>query len=564
MTLEPPKQLFAPYVLGSSLIDSFSFSPFTVYQTKGKSGNRFIARFEENRSSPIATEISSTYVEALADVNIPFQGLTAFSATRDMSQDYFILESNGRSNATICSQLELLQTLIISCAHAEGVTVKIWARVGSEVFGEKIHIHQGTTLLNTARDHLLPLGVNLPTNSELRLFFTLESSAVLPHLLYIKPVRLLESSPGNLSTYSFSSIPFGERFHQESSIFELYCDAFNELKVSRLTHQPYELRDAEILSHYDQLLGNKLTPNPVHLASMLSCQVSELRSLPTLAASSARCPLGHISEDLPNKKLVNYLVVMTPRSGSTALSEKLARLGIGCPTELTTGFFYNLLSHLEAKDRTIAYTKYVLDLLRDRNSQISGIQIDPDRLSHTWDHTLSAVIDKYIYFFRRSISKQAMSMSLAVHHNLWFAYDPIKYNDALEKLTIDEYKGQFARIVRMNLNCLGHFLLNRECSIILTNEQHLRNFDDYVPLIQGHLGNSSVTEDDGLALNAIKDALPQPPTQVVSGRDAKFSGEKLARFLDELEINDLDDAMTLAGVPQPNEVVSLYRQIFTI
>lgn len=563
MTLDAPKQFFSPYVLGSSLMDSFSFSPFTFLQNKDGREAHFVIRFERNHSSPLATEISSTFAESVVDTNVLPGELALLGPTRDLSQYHFILESNGRSHATICSQFELLQSLIISCAYEEGVMAKIWTRVGLEVFGEKIHIEKGVTLLTIAGDCLASVDINLSASSELKLFFTLESPAALSRSLYVKPVRLLESSPEQVRGHRVSSISFGKQIHNNNQIFKLERSALSDLKVSRLTYQPYKQRNTNVSLYYDKLLGNKETPNPVHLAAMLSCEVGDLGHLSS-TENRFRCTLEQISVNPTNSQTVNYLVVMTPRSGSTALSEKLASLGIGCPTELTTGFFYNLLSHLESVDRSVPYIKYVLDLFRDQNSRISGIQIDPDRLSHTWRDSLATVIDKYIYFFRRSVSKQALSMSLAVHHGLWFSYDPTEYNNALERLTVDEFKDQLARIIRMNFYCLGHFLLNREQSLILTNEQHLQSFDDYIPLIQDHLGKCSVSAGGGPAFSSAKSALPHQPTQAVSGRDVKLSREKLDYFLDRLEIKDLDDAMALAGDRQPNELVSLYHQVFTI
>lgn len=567
MTLVAPSQFFAPYVLGASLKSSFSFSPFTFFRKAGP-GQQFIAKFEQNHSSHAATEISTTCVEAVANADLPFFDQRTLGAPSEFNQDYFLLRSCGNSQATVSASLELLQAFFVFCKNPEGCMVTIWMRDESEVFSSELHVGQGLTMLNMVAMNLVLDNASITASLKANVFVSVElpsaPSLPLSDLVYVKPIRLCDASQAQVAMNTFASIPFGDRYSDCQDIVQFDLEPCQVHRVQSLSRQSSEQRCNMVSYYFDQLLGNKKTPNPVHLASMLTTTIDGLGTLPLMASRRVSCQADKNSDKANRETNTNYMVIMTPRSGSTALSEKLATLGIGCPTELTTSFFYNLFSHLEASAETQSYINFVLDLLRDPVSSISGIQIDPDRLSHTWQSSLVDVIDKYIYFFRSSISKQALSMSLAVHHNIWFSYDPSRYNTALEKLTISEFKDQLIRISRMNVLCLEHYLENRQNSIILTNEQHLRSFQSYIPLITSHLGCALRADDQpGSELVSGIASSSKQPTQEIEGRDKKAGSDKLARFLDELGVASVAD--TLAYVDScSQEVADLYFDVFTV
>ena len=567
MTLYPAKPWFKPFALGASLNNSFSFSPFTVVTGSG-GGKQFIAKFEQNHSSQIASDISATTVEVIANLYLPFHETDSSCIPIDFYQDYFLLRSSGVSQAAISGPAELLQSFFVVCKDPEGCSLNIWTRTGGKVVSSKHHVSQGLTLLRLECEEF----ANPQSNNEApctapvkRVFVAVESclnhSSAASNPIFIKPVQRQEISD-DPHFVKYLPISLGKRHLERQSFFLCNRTDYMIASIASSSSRDLGLLASAASDFFDDLLGDKGTPNPRHLSAMIASHIGKIDRLPLLARDLDRSSPKKSPVHTKDNCKVNYLVVMTPRSGSTALSEKLANLGIGSPTELATGYFYNLLSHLETFHGTQSYIEYVLDLFRDSETSVSGIQIDPDRLRHTWKDNIKTAVSKYIYFFRRSISKQALSLSLAVHYNLWFSYRPDQYNASMDSLTLDQFRDQLARIAQMNVYCLTHYLENKEKSIILTNEQHLASIDDYATLILQHIGAPLTFSRAGASVWKTAEKKSQP-TQEVGGRNQAVSAAKVSHFLEELNIASIGDTLAYADT-SCKEVEDLYLRIFVL
>jgi hypothetical protein len=567
VTLSPAKPWFKPFALGASLNNSFSFSPFTFVTGSG-GGKKFIARFEEDHSSHIASDISATTVEVIADLHLPFYETLNPGIPVDFYQNYFLLRSSGESQAAISGPAELLQSFFVICKDSEGCSLYIWTRTGGKVISAKCHVSQGITLICLECAEFVNLQSNDldPCAAPAKIVFVAIESCPGPSSAFSSPILIKPAQPHGKSDdpqlVKYLPISLVKRHLEQGSLFVINHTDCTILSIANPSCQDSALLARITSDYFDGLLGEKNSPNPRHLSAMIASHIGKIDRLPLLARDLDRSFLEKLPARANENCKVNYLVVMTPRSGSTALSEKLANLGIGSPTELSTPYFYNLLSHLEALPDSQGYIEYVLDLLRDSETSVSGIQIDSDRLRTIWKDSIETAVSKHIYFFRRSISKQALSLSLAVHYNLWFSYGPDQYNASLDSLTLDQFRDQLARIARMNAYCLTHYLENREKSIIITNEQHLASFDDHAALILQHIGAPLTSSRAGASVWKIAEK-KSLPTQEIGGRNQAFSAVKVARFLEELNIVNIGDTLVYADT-SCKEVEDLYLRIFVL
>jgi len=567
VTLSPAKPWFAPFALGASLNNSFSFSPFTFVTSSG-GDKQFIARFEEDHSSRICSHISATTVDVIADLHLPFHETTGSSIPLGFHQDYFLLRSSDESQAAISGPAELLQSFFVVCKDSEGCSLNIWTRTGGKVFSSKRHVSQGLTLVRLECEEFANPQSNesgLGAPSAKKVFVAVESylgpSCAASSPILIKPAQQHGTSDDS-QFLKFLPILFGKRHLEQQSCFLNIRSDYMIASITSPISQDLELLASTTSVYFDSLLGEKNSPNPRHLSAMIASHIGNIDRLPLIARNLDRSFLEKLPVHAKDDCKVNYLVVMTPRSGSTALSEKLANLGIGSPTELSTGYFYNLLSHLETFDGSQSYIEHTLDLFRDSETLVSGIQIDPDRLRNTWNDSIKTAVSKHIYFFRRSISKQALSLSLAVHYDLWFSYQPNQYNASVDSLTLDQFREQLARIAQMNVYCLTHYLENKEKSIILTNEQHLASIDDYATLILQHIGAPLTFSRAGASVWETAEKKSQP-TQEVGGRNQAVSAAKVSHFLEELNIARIGDTLAYADT-SCKEVEDLYLRVFIL
>jgi LPS sulfotransferase NodH len=562
MAICAPKNWFPPFTTGVSISGLPSFIPYT-FVIRTDSRGIYEASVEPDHYCNLSSELSQTSVTYFSspsneDEDTPSNQQGA-KFLRQLGE-CFLLRSRGRALASLCAKRINLKSFLVECNDSEGCRLHYWLRTKLQIYHGSLDLRNGVFLIDTDQ---LSAGLDSHFDSlDATCIISIErlTERALATAAAIKPMQI---DAENLDTFSgkdglrlFSSNQ-AKNLNQSASTSPL--EFHSDKKVLHLVLTPVNFNYVRRRAIVDELICGEENDNRRHFDAIVP------ESFGSLSEISSAADMLQIYPGLSGNNL-NYLLVMSPRSGSTALTELLARKGIGVPSEMMIPYCYNLLCTIENGLSNTSYIKFVLELFRDRNTGISGLQIDVDRLRATWRGALNEEIDRYIFYFRQSLSKQAVSMSLAVFYNLWFAYSPESYNQSLRALTFDQFHAQLLRLVRMQIYSLNCYLANGDRSIIVTNEQHLRNPKALYADILPHLGLSPVR-----SLSFIEDVNAKPeesmPTREVAGRDNELFEEKRLAFIQELGLEHPEGLLLMVPELQnllSPKLISLFSSIFQL
>lgn len=560
MTIFAPKAWFPPLTTGVSISGLPSFIPYT-FVVKTDLQGIFEASIEADHYCDLSSALSQTVITYYSSPSIedevtpPNQRGAKF--LRQLGE-CFLLRSHGKALASLSAKRADLKSFLVECCDAEGCRVHYWLRTDLQIYHGCLSFPEGVFLVDTQQ--VSSVSNELIDFPNATCILSIEAQNQRPGAVAaaIKPIRVHSENLDDLNLKDrLQLLPLVQQAEQNQSTSSLQLHFLSEKKVFRLESSPVNYSHRQRSAVVEELIGQEVSSNRRHFDAIIPPSFGSLSELPS-AADLAQIYPGSLGGCL------NYLLVMSPRSGSTALTELLARKGIGVPSELTIPYCYNLLCALENGPTNSSYIDYVLSLFRDRSTSISGLQIDVDRLRDTWRAVLDERVNKYIFYFRRSLTNQAISMSLAVCHGLWFGYDSNLYNQSLRVLTFDQFYSQLLRLIGMQVYSLDYYLAKIDASIIITNEQHLRSPDALYSAVWPHLG-LGFAGDLSLIEDVTTKSVECMPTREVSGRNSELLEAKRSAFIQQLGLPRLEDLITSATDSRhllTPDLISLFTSIF--
>ena len=196
------------------------------------------------------------------------------------------------------------------------------------------------------------------------------------------------------------------------------------------------------------------------------------------------------------KPQTEYLILFSPRSGSTHLTELLCATGVaGYPQEfMTYPLVTSLMSYLPLG--IMQYPDHVCEIFSTPNG-VSGYEIDADRYFNTWRELLSARTGlRRIVFERQSFLPQAVSLYLATQFGIWHA----PTQNQLERVEFlpDAFLAVCARLITMTLAIENHVADQPDMWLRVRHEDVVANPVYEVGRVLSWLGVTRYSRSTGL------------------------------------------------------------------
>ena len=156
----------------------------------------------------------------------------------------------------------------------------------------------------------------------------------------------------------------------------------------------------------------------------------------------------------PEPKL-KYIIFFMPRSGSTLLTQVLAKSQIfGNPEEFFLPFCYHSYSRIMACDNPYAYLDRIERVFQSKHG-VFGMEVDWDRFNAYWKYYLADRFDGYIKFYmdRKDFLAHFVSQFFATVADIWFDVKGVEKpeHDLLEKITPENVGTVFGFLLRHKL-----------------------------------------------------------------------------------------------------------------
>ncbi|MEN9865656.1 MAG: hypothetical protein RL748_1246 [Pseudomonadota bacterium] len=159
-------------------------------------------------------------------------------------------------------------------------------------------------------------------------------------------------------------------------------------------------------------------------------------------------------EQFPEPKL-KYIIFFMPRSGSTLLTQVLAKSQIfGNPEEFFLPFCYHVYSRIMACDNPYEYLDRIERAFQSKHG-VFGMEVDFDRFNSYWKYYLEDRLDGYIKFYmdRKDFLAHFVSQFFASVADIWFDVKGVEKpeHDLLEKITPENVGLVFGFLLRQKL-----------------------------------------------------------------------------------------------------------------